>query len=230
VIFDRLLGLPPIDWSARFRERESKNNASETEARLKNLTPRKTGTTASHPLEAYAGEYEHPAYGVVTIRLAGEELDMDFHGFKSPLRHFHYDVFELPPNNLNPLEKFKVMFHSDWNGEIARLTVPLEPEVADISFARKADAAMREKAFLAPFTGAYELGPTTVTVALRGEDTLTISVPGQTTYELVPVRGTSFNFKGLSGYSIEFRRGPDGAVNELAFYQPNGNFAAKRKP
>jgi hypothetical protein len=29
---------------------------------------------------------------------------------------------------------------------------------------------------------------------------------------------------------VEFRRGADGAVTEVAFYQPNGNFVAKRKP
>jgi CubicO group peptidase (beta-lactamase class C family) len=230
MIYDRLLGLAPIDWSGRFREREAKRKASEADAKKQNLTPRKTGTTPSHPLTAYPGEFEHPAYGTVTIRPAGSELQVEFHGFKMPLKHFHYDVFETARDDVNPLEKTKFMFHTNWNGEVARLSVTLEPEVADIVFARKPDTAMRQKTFLEPLAGQYELGPSTVTITLRGTDTLMLSLPGQSTYELVPVRGTSFDIKGLSGFSVEFQRGADGAVTAMAFYQPNGNFVAKRKP
>lgn len=68
-----------------------------------------------------------------------------------------------------------------------------------------------------------------MTVALRGEHTLTLTVPGQPTYELVPTRGTSFDIKGLHGFSVKFEKDASGAVTQLIIYQPNGTFVAKRK-
>jgi hypothetical protein len=46
---------------------------------------------------------------------------------------------------------------------------------------------------------------------------------------LVPYKGTTFNLKGLSGYSIEFRMDESGNVKEAKITQPNGIFTAKRK-
>jgi hypothetical protein len=40
---------------------------------------------------------------------------------------------------------------------------------------------------------------------------------------LVPVHGTKFNIKELSGYSVEFKG------DDLVFYQPQGTFSATRK-
>jgi hypothetical protein len=40
------------------------------------------------------GEFEHPAYGLVTVGKKGEELTFDFHEIKLPLAHFHYDRFD----------------------------------------------------------------------------------------------------------------------------------------
>src|SRR3989337_2873538 len=70
---------------------------------------------------------------------------------------------------------------------------------------------------------------TVATVALQGDSCLTLTVPGQPTYTLVPLQGTSFSIKGMSGYTVEFKRSPAGAVTEVVFYQPNGTFAAKRR-
>ena len=76
--------------------------------------------------------------------------------------------------------------------------------------------------------GEYVLMNITATVALEG-DKLTLTVPGQPRYELVPMKGLSFDFKGLSGYSVEFKKDESGKIAELMFFQPHGNFAAKRK-
>ena len=40
---------------------------------------------------------------------------------------------------------------------------------------------------------------------------LTVSVPGLPEYELTPIKGTEFSLKGLSGFSIEFKRDGLGA-------------------
>lgn len=55
---------------------------------------------------------------------------------------------------------------------------------------------------------------------------LTLTVPGQ---PMVPTRGTSFDLKGLSGFSVQFTRDEAGVVTELVLYQPNGTFVAKRR-
>jgi hypothetical protein len=87
---------------------------------------------------------------------------------------------------------------------------------------------MRDPEFLAPFVGDYDLMGMTVEVALRGSDTLTVTVPGQPTYTLVPYRGTEFELAGQEGFSLRFVVA-DGTVTEAVFIQPNGVFTATRK-
>lgn len=228
-IYDRLLGLEPVDWLGRVKEQQEQAKKAEEEAKKKAYTPRKEGTSPSHPLTDYAGHYEHPGYGVAKIEVNGSELKMTFNGMTFPLKHFHYDIFEFPEDPFNPLAEAKVTFFYNKKGDIDRLAIPLEPAVNDIIFTRVADEAMRQRSFLQAFVGQYQIGPTTITVAFKSEDTLTLTVPGQPTYELVPTRGTSFDIKGLPGYSVEFKKDASGAVTEVVFYQPNGTFVAKKK-
>lgn len=228
-LYDRLLGLEPVDWSARLKEREKKQRESEEEAKEKGYTTRKPGTQPSHELNDYVGEYEHPGYGVVRITQGEKGLTLAYSSFVSPLNHFHYDVFEVVENPDNPLEKMKVLFSSNLQGEIDTLRLPLEPNVEEIAFVRLPDRQMRERSFLEPLVGEYELGPTTVSVTLQGDDTLVFTVPGQSPYELLPAQGLRFDLKGLTGFSVEFKKDVSGNVTELVSYQPNGTFVAKRK-
>ncbi len=226
-VYDRVLELDPVDWAGRVKEQQAK--AEDAEEQGEEHSVRIEGTAPSHPLEDYAGSYQHPGYGVIDVEVEGEQLVASFNSFTTKLEHFHYDVFEAPENPIVAFSDFQVVFRYNKNGVINELYVPLESSVDDIVFTRVADEAMRERAFLEPFVGEYELGSTVLTVALKGEDTLTLTVPGQPTYELVPTRGTSFELKGLSGYSLEFKRNDSDAVGELVLYQPNGTFVATRK-
>jgi CubicO group peptidase (beta-lactamase class C family) len=226
-VYDRVLELDPVDWVGRTKEQQAEGEDSEQEGEEE--SGQVEGTSLSHDLEAYVGNYSHPAYGVVNIEANGDGLAATFNDMAVQLKHFHYDVFEIAEDPMVPVSGVKVMFRYDRQGDIEELHVPLEPAVDDIIFKRVADESMRERAFLEPFVGEYELGGTVLTVALRGDDTLTMTVPGQPTYELVPTRGTSFDLKGLSGYSVEFKQEGSGAVNELVITQPNGTFVAKRK-
>ncbi len=228
-LIDRLLGLDKVPWSQRFKDDEQKTKESEEEAKKKGFTIRKPNTHPSHDLKDYAGEYESPAYGIVKVALEKEDLRLSFNRLSSPLRHFHYDVFEVAENPLDPLEKSKVMFSTDVKGDIASLSIPLEPHVKDIVFTRMPERAMLEKSFLEPLAGKYEIGGRTVTVALEGEKTLVLVIPGQPQYELIPRHGTLFDLKGLSGFSIEFKKDASGAVTEAVFYQPDGTYVAKKK-
>src|SRR5215469_13316291 len=67
--YDRLLEREPIDWSGRMKaDRDKATRAAKGNS--KKAADRQEGTTPSHPLSAYAGRYEHPAFGPITIRHA----------------------------------------------------------------------------------------------------------------------------------------------------------------
>ena len=228
-IYDRLLKLDQVAWSDRLKDQEAKTKASQDESNKRGLSPRKMGTKPSHDIKEYVGEYEHPAYGVVKIDRDGGDLRIAFHDFSAPLVHFHYDVFLAHDKQINRLEGIKVQFKMDIDGDISSLSVPFEPAVKDIIFTRMADHHMFDKAFLEGFAGQYQLGPTTITVALREDNTLVLTIPGQTPYDLVPFQGSRFRLKGMNGYNVEFNTDKSGKTIELVFFQPNGATAAKRK-
>jgi CubicO group peptidase (beta-lactamase class C family) len=228
-VYDQLLELEPVDWVSRIEEQQAETREAEERAEQNERSYRVEGTTPSHPPADYVGSYENPGYGIVRVEVEGAELEATFNHMSAPLEHFHYDVFVIPEEPLNPLGELKVMFQYNKRGEIDRLLVPFEPNVEDIVFERVADETMQGRDFLGQFEGEYELGTSVLTVELRGDDRLTLTVPGQPTYELVPSRGTTFELEGLNGYSLEFRRDESGAVVELVLYQPNGTFAARRR-
>jgi CubicO group peptidase (beta-lactamase class C family) len=226
-VWDRLLGFDQIDWTARVKQQQAMTKASERAAEQKGYTTQRTGTHPSHEvghdLSEYAGEYEHPGYGIVKIEQAGGALKLDYHGLGGVLTHFHYDVFEVPKDELNPFSQEKVQFHTNLAGEIDSLGIPFEAALKDITFVRLGDRSMTQKTFLEPLTGQYQYGPVLAVVALTGDKALTLTLPGQPVYNLVPVRGTKFNIKELNGYSVEFKG------DDLVFYQPSGTFSASKK-
>lgn len=228
-VYDRLLAQKPIDWSARFWDMKEKGKASEENAKKQNLSPRKTGTKPSRVLDDFVGDYAHPAYDAISVTRNGDDLVATYNGYNSAFKHFHYDVFEAPDDKLNYLAKLKLAFQSDIEGEVSSLKVAMEPAVKPLEFVRQPDASFKNPAFLKPFEGDYELGATTIAVRLRPDNVLTAASPGQPVRELVGLRGRRFAVKSLNGYSIEFV--PDGAgkIVQAAFYQPNGNFVAKKK-
>ena len=228
-VLDRLLGLDLVPWNQRFLEIEKKSEQSKEEAKKRGFTAPTPDTHPSHDLKDYVGEYENPGYGRVTIEAQGEGFLMKINRLSSPLKHFHYDVFSVPEDPLNPLESQKVIFHTDVNGTISSLSMTAESNVSDIFFQRVAEARMREKSFLEPFTGQYELPGTVLNVVTRGDHTLVATTPGQPARELIPRHGMLFDLQGLSGVSIEFKTDASGKVVEAVFYQGGSALVIKKK-
>jgi hypothetical protein len=100
VIYDRLLGLEPIDWVARYHDIEEKDRTQQLTAEKKGYTGRREGTHPAHELAEYAGEFENPGYGTVAIRVDSSQgapkLVMKLNDVEWPLEHFHYDTFQVP--------------------------------------------------------------------------------------------------------------------------------------
>jgi CubicO group peptidase (beta-lactamase class C family) len=228
-VFDHMLNQSPIDWSQRLLAIEEKTRADEAKAKQQNVTQQRGGTQPSHAIDEYVGEYLHPGYGAATVVNSAGILELRFNGEKTSINHLHFDVFQAPSNLLNRLGLMKVMFHSDWAGEISALSIPFEPRVSDIRFVKQGNPTMRNSSFLSPFIGVYEFRGLTITVDVRG-DQLTVSIPGQPLHELEGVRDSLFRIKGLSGYSVEFAQpNASGAILQMILFQPNGIYVAERK-
>jgi CubicO group peptidase (beta-lactamase class C family) len=225
--YDRLLGLDQIPWNKRIKEQTDKAREEAEKAKKEKDKDRKLNTKPSHPLEDYAGNYKHPGYGVVAIKKEGDRLKCVFNSFSFGVKHYHYDIFEMRNEFYDMTEK--VSFSTDNKGNISSLSVNLEDRVEAIVFTKMPEKKMKERSFLEKFVGEYVLGEMTVTVTLRGENNLILTVPDQPIYELVPYKGTEFNLKNLAGYSIEFIVDKAGKVTKAKVTQPNGVFTAKKK-
>ena len=139
-IYDRLLGLPPIDWNARFQELRAKTRATNAAQRKREDANRVPGTSPSHPLDAYAGTYTHPAYGDMVVTRDGDGLKLKFGAYEFPLPHVHYDVFRFSPPEGNPVHnrfRWRVTFGTDPDGSIGTLAAPVEPSIPALVFVRK---------------------------------------------------------------------------------------------
>ena len=229
-INDRLLGLSATDWNKRKLDRYLAFKDADKQARDKNYVPRRENTNFSHPLDEYVGEYSHPAYGTVLIERAAKDRDLKiiYHTMKSTAQHWHYDVWRVPHDPLDLLQETEIMFNTDWNGNIASLSCAMEPAVKDIVFVRQPDRRMRERSFLEPLTGTYQIADFKVVVTLRPDNTLTATMPDQKVYELEPVRGNMFAAKGENGFAFDFKRDPAGRVTEFSLNQAGSSTVFKK--
>jgi CubicO group peptidase (beta-lactamase class C family) len=228
-IYDRLLGIKPVDWSARFWDIKEKDKASEENAKKQKLTPQKSGTKPVQALAEYAGDYAHQGYGNIKFTESNGALIGTYNGLSSTFPHFHYEVFEAPDDKLNDLAQTKVQFVTNMDGDIGSVLIALETSIKPIEFIRQADAAFKNREYLKRFAGEYELGSIKAIIALRDDNNLTLAIPGQAVRELTGLRGKKFLVKGLNGFSLEFIEDKSGKIAQVAFYQPNGNFVAVRK-
>jgi CubicO group peptidase (beta-lactamase class C family) len=226
---DRILGLEAQDWSGAALKRKQEAEAKEKEAESKKKMTRKADTKPSHALDDYAGDYEHPGYGVMHIELKNKQLEITYNGIKTPFEHWHYDVFNGLKADDPVFEDEKVQFGTGLDGEIETVSASLEPSVKPIVFTKKADARLKDPAYLQRFTGTYAMSADmAAVVSLRG-NVLIVDIKGQPSYELVPVRGTRFALKSLPGFFTQFNLPASGPALAVDFDQPNGIFTAKRK-
>ena len=227
---DRVLGLEPIDWNGRSLKRREVGEKASAIAKKAAGEERKTGTKPAHALDDYAGEYVHPAYGSVTVMRGGEGLTARFHDLPMRLNHWHYETFRADVEDKSLAEvKLFFQFFTDAQGEVARLTVPFEPSVEPIAFRKLPPARLTDAGFLRQLAGEYAMADNPafkMAVTLNGS-TLSITLPGQAALELEPAHGTTFNLKGLSGFSARFVV-EQGKPMQLKLIQPNGVFTLTR--
>jgi CubicO group peptidase (beta-lactamase class C family) len=208
-VFDRLLGLAPIDWKKLELDHAQAEWKNDDEAAAKPLQHHER-THPSHPLEEYAGDYTNPAYGDARVEQNGASLRLVFHG-PHPLEHVHFDVFGVAHDRRDDFDRMRLVFATDESGDVVSFSMPLEPATKPMVFTRGVSKALRDPAYLARFVGVYVMGPQkwTIEVALRGASLVAIA-PSGPPLTLVPRRRSAFTVEDRPGDSVEF--GDDGAV------------------
>jgi hypothetical protein len=225
---DRVLKLDPIDWNAEALGKRTKGKESDKEAKTTKQSVRKPGTKPAHNLPEYTGDYEHPGYGTLKVELRGEQLDATYNLITTPLEHWHYEVFNAAEGATDDaLENMKFNFQTDVNGSVVAVTVPLAPQVKEILFTKRLDSKLSDPTYLGRFVGDYELSGHLITIALRG-NALTMNVPGEPQYQLVPGLDGGFTLKEISSFGLKFVEDNDGGVAAVLVSRPKGVVKAKR--
>lgn len=234
IISDRILNLKYIDWETDQQKAITKAKTEAKAAEKSKTSSQKTGTHPSHELKAYEGIYSNKGYGSFEVIAKDDSLFAQFGTHLWWLRHYNYDSFE--PFEKDPKDGFDTTDHSDpllfsmsTSGDIESVAAGFEPTLKPLLFTKTLKAKAISKENLQKYTGDYLLGTITIKVSIKGEKTLTLSVPGQPEYELVPVDTDKFSIKTLNGFTVQFNPDSKGNITELLSIQPNGTFKATRK-
>jgi CubicO group peptidase (beta-lactamase class C family) len=221
-VLDELLGAEPLDMFGFLKPRFDAGLAGIRAAKAaRRVVP---GAPPARPLSAYAGEYEHPGYGTLAIALDEDALRPSLGTMDLRLVHRHYETFDLEWHELTEQPMvFPLTFLSAPDGDVNALTVQLEPLVEPLRFDRRPDP--RGPEILRRLCGTYA-GPFAVTVALRGERTLTVTAPGAPPLDLEPISGLRFGVQDRPALTAEFELDDNGAVTRL-IAQPLGIFLPK---
>lgn len=115
-ILDELTNATGRDWFDEFREAQEKTKAAAGEARRKRAAQRQPNTKTSLDLTAYAGAYRNPAYGLARVSHGRDGLTLDWSSFELPLRHYHYDTFDLVADA--PMDAQQAVFHLGASGTV----------------------------------------------------------------------------------------------------------------
>ncbi|HVH08476.1 MAG TPA: serine hydrolase [Gemmatimonadales bacterium] len=224
-VYERLLGLSETPWSQRLNDIRKKAKAAGARARAQAGSGQVKGTQPSHSLDDYAGEFEHPAYGVVTISKRRDSLSFGFHKINLPLTHFHYDRFDTPDDEQDG--KWSVNFSTNPQGEIDKLVMSLDQ--AEVGFVRRVPAQLADPATLRQYVGTY-VTPTGARfdVALKEGGTLGLVFSGAPFQALVPWRPARFKIKEFSDVMIEFVVTGD-KVTAMKRIDPSGEYTFVRQ-
>lgn len=136
-VYERLLGLPPVDWNGRARAREArvKEAMDKVRAAEENDPCGRPETKAARPLEAYVGTYRSDGYGTIVVRASEGALEATLWTDACPLKACGGDAFDL----YHPVERqaWKVTFQGAPGGPVASFSVAPVPGSKEIAFRRE---------------------------------------------------------------------------------------------
>jgi CubicO group peptidase (beta-lactamase class C family) len=224
-IYERLLGLSLTPWSERLNAIRLEENRAIRIARASARAGRVDNTRPSHAIPDYVGEFEHPAYGVLTIAQADTSLVFGLHKIRLPLSHFHFDRFDTADDAEDG--RWSVNFLTNAKGEVDRAEVPIDHDV--VIFRRRIPAMLSSVATLRQYLGTYGTsGPSKFDIVLRADSSLAIKNAGGGFQDLVPVRPNEFRMKEFPDVVFQFSI-VDGQATALKASDPAGELTFQRK-
>ena len=221
-IYERLLGMSLTPWAERLNGIRLKNKAAGTSARAGAGVGRVSGTTPSHPLGDYQGEFVHPAYGVVTVARGDTGLTFAFHSIKMPLTRFHYDRFDTPDDEEDG--KFSLSFMTNPMGEVDKVEISLDE--AAVTFTRQVPAVLAADSTLRQYAGTYS-SPSGGKVDVTFQPGKGLSIRGG--QDLEPWRPNQFRVKEFPDVVVSFTL-QGGKVVAMRQRDPSGEFVFPRAP
>jgi len=120
-LIDLLTNQSPRDWNAYYLMQDAKSDQREADAKRDRESKRVRDTHPSHALDAYAGDYKHPAYGTAKVTRDGDALVLHWNQLTLPLTHWHYDTFHAE-SEADDVDEM-VSFSPNGDGAIAKLTI-----------------------------------------------------------------------------------------------------------
>lgn len=117
------------DWSTEFLEYSIKNEAQLEADKLSRIDKRVGGTTPSHAVHSYVGDYEDVMYGSARIYLNADEnlvfeMTPSKELFMAELSHWHFNTFQFKFKDPFLPEGF-LTFESDSDGNIVGYKIDL---------------------------------------------------------------------------------------------------------
>ncbi|MBN2383475.1 serine hydrolase [bacterium] len=194
-IYHRLLGLEN-DWTLNLSPDADMDGHGPDET-----TDSESAHKTTHPLKAFTGVYQHPAYGQIEIIENEGVLNAIFNkDTVVPLRHAQYNIFRAK-HDITEFNELHFCFPVSLTGTIESLQVPLQPDIdgrsiGDIVFTRVADTSLSNREYLQKYTGIFQFQDMQVEIKLVDQGKLFAYVPGQKAFEMEPFSENVFKLKG----------------------------------
>ena len=226
-IIDKLLEKTDVDWMEKSKnQRDQFKKAQSEQAAADNDLSSKP----AHKLEDYVGYYEHPAYGILQVKLENDRLYATYGEMTLSLSHKCYDIFngKIDEALFGDKSTISFSFSNNTSGDICELSIPLDQSVKPIVFKRKADSDLFSTDYLKQFEGIFGEDPLLYGISLVGKKLVVVSIgQGGQEIELIPEKRLKFSLKGFPEHSIQFILDNDGKVCELLFIHPLGSLNFK---
>ncbi len=135
-VLDYYFHVPPTDWVAAFKSRDENVEKEAAQTMTKAEAARDASSKPSLPLEKYAGTYNDPWYGPITIRMENGGLVMTFEhtpNMVGDLQHWQHDTFKAHWRNRSIEDAF-VTFALNPDGSIDHAKMAAVSPLADFSF------------------------------------------------------------------------------------------------
>ena len=135
-VLDYYFQIPATDWIAAFKAVKDQEEKDAAETMQKAAAGRNANSKPSLPLEKYAGVYNDPWYGPISIRMESGGLVISFDhtpGMIGDLQHWQYDTFKAHWR-VRTIEDAFVTFSLNSDGSIDGAKMAAVSPLADFSF------------------------------------------------------------------------------------------------